>query len=390
VGPLLGPIGADLSISHAQAGLLATIPLACMGMFALSSARLLARFGGMRVMTTSLAVITVAGLLRAVAPNAAAILLLTVLFGVGVSVAGTLLPGIVKVRFPQRATETTAIYSVVLNGSAAVSAALAVPLANTLGGWRGSLAAFAVVDAVLTVVWVTLGGRDARLRSLGHHAPADPRDTERSRRSTPRPESVARDRKGRSALTRSTVMLALVFGLQATIFFGLNAWLVESYVQEGWGPAAAGVLVGLLNFSTLPATLLVAVLAGRVIGRQQYMVLGAGVVAVAAFGLATVPDAGVAWAILAGTGLGTIFPLCMAAPVFLGRDAYEVTRATSIMLGAGYLIAASAPILLGVIRDQTASYSTGLWLMFATSVALLVMCIALAFSGVQRPAFIER
>jgi CP family cyanate transporter-like MFS transporter len=361
-----------------------------MGLVALSSARLLARFGGMRVMTTSLAAITVAGLLRAVAPNAAAILFLTVLFGLGAGVAGTLLPGIVKVRFPQRATQTTAIYSVVLNGSAAVSAAISVPLAETLGGWRGSLAAFAVVDAVLTVVWVTLGGRDARLRSLGHEAPADPLEPERTRRSTPRPESAARDRKGRGALTRPTALLALVFGLQATIFFGLNAWLVETYVQEGWRPAAAGLLVGLLNFSTLPATLLVAVLAGRVISRHHYLVLGAGVVAVAALGLATVPDAGVAWALVAGTGLGTIFPLCMAETVFLGRDAYEVTRATSIMLGAGYLIAASAPILLGVIRDQTASYSTGLWLLFATAAALLVLCVALAFSGVQRPAFVER
>jgi CP family cyanate transporter-like MFS transporter len=361
IGPLLGPLGRDLGISHAEAGLLATIPVACMGLFAFGSARLMTRFGTYRVMTVCLLAISTAGLIRAIAPGATTVLLLTVVFGIGAGVAGTLLPGIVKTEFATRATQVTALYSIALNGCAALAAAVAAPIAGVTGGWRGALAVFGVWDIALTAVWATVA-RAARWRASsgatgGLPAPAG---------------------DGVPAASSGIWLLALVFGLQATVYYGLNAWLASLYKQHGWSSAGAGALVGILNFSTLPATLAVGALARRSANNLRWLVPAACAVALATLGILLVPAGGVGWAAMAGAGLGTIFPLCMAATVGFGRDAREVTRATGIMLGGGYLIAATAPLVLGAVRDRTGSFTAGIWMLFGVALILVAICTSVA------------
>jgi CP family cyanate transporter-like MFS transporter len=133
-----------------------------------------------------------------------------------------------------------------------------------------------------------------------------------------------------------------------------------------------------LNFSTVPATLAVAALARRMLNRFRYLMVAAGGLALAMLGIVLVPSGGVAWSALAGVGLGTIFPLCMAATVDFGHDAQEVTRATGIMLGGGYLIAALAPVALGALRDRTGSFTAGIWMLLGISLILLAICAFVA------------
>jgi cyanate permease len=53
-----------------------------------------------------------------------------------------------------------------------------------------------------------------------------------------------------------------------------------------------------------------------------------------------------------------------------------VTRATGVMLGGGYLIAAVAPLVLGALRDSSGSFTAGVWMLFGLSVALVFVCAA--------------
>ena len=69
VGPLIPSIRDSLHISHAVAGLLATIPVLCMGVFAPPAAFLSRRLGPRHALTAVLIVIGLAGLLRAVSPG---------------------------------------------------------------------------------------------------------------------------------------------------------------------------------------------------------------------------------------------------------------------------------------------------------------------------------
>lgn len=307
-------------------------------------------------MSAALACVCVGGGVRAFLPGAAGIILLTVLFGIGAGVAGTLLPAIVKARFASRATQVTAMYSVALNGAAALSATIAAPVAEIVGGWRGALAVFGAWDVLLTCVWAVL----ARGQTL----------------ETPRAARLAMPSPPARGGTLGPWMLALIFGLQGTVYYGLNAWLAGVYRAHGWNAASAGALVGVLNFSTLPATVAVGVLASRLGGWLRYLVLSEAVLAGAVAGIAIAPSAGFAWPALAGLALGTIFPLCMAATVELGSDPQQVTRATGVMLGGGYLIAAFAPLALGALRDSSGSFSDGVWMLFGVAVALVAVSVA--------------
>src|SRR5258707_14204479 len=92
VGPLLPSIQRDLGVSHAVAGLLGTIPVLCMGLFAPPAAFLSGRIGSRRAIGASLALIGLFGVVRVLVPDAAGIILLTVPLGIGMGLPGPLLP----------------------------------------------------------------------------------------------------------------------------------------------------------------------------------------------------------------------------------------------------------------------------------------------------------
>ena len=156
IGPLLPEIQESLDASHALVGLLGTIPVLCMGLFAPPAAYLAARVGTRAGIAWSLALIGVFGIARAVSPGAALLILLTWPVGIGMGLAGALVPVAVKERFPLRPAGPTGIYTTGIQVGSAVSAAIAVPLAAWYGGWRWSLAVFSLATCVLVGVWLVL------------------------------------------------------------------------------------------------------------------------------------------------------------------------------------------------------------------------------------------
>src|SRR5258707_8972558 len=99
VGPLLPSIQRDLGVSHAIAGLLGTIPVLCMGLFAPPAPFLSGRIGSRRAIGAALALVGTFGVARAVVPGVAGVVLLTFPLGMGMGLAGAMLPVAVKERF---------------------------------------------------------------------------------------------------------------------------------------------------------------------------------------------------------------------------------------------------------------------------------------------------
>jgi MFS transporter, CP family, cyanate transporter len=130
IGPLVPPIQADLAISHAVAGMLATIPVLCMGVFALIGPWFGRLMGAERAIAAGVGAIALFGLMRAFAPDALTILLLTFGVGLGIAVVGPLMPIVVRERVPHRAALTTGTYAGGIVLGATLAAGLAVPLAG--------------------------------------------------------------------------------------------------------------------------------------------------------------------------------------------------------------------------------------------------------------------
>ena len=357
IGPLLPEIDEDLGISHAVAGLLGTIPVLCMGLFAPPAAYLAGRLGTRAAIGACLAGIAGFGLLRAAAPGAPLVLALTFPIGVGMGLAGALMPVAVKERFAHRPAFASGCYTTGITGGAALSSGLAVPIAGALGGWRASLALFSGVTILLTIAWIAL----------------TPPARERP------PITPPRLPWGR----RVVWVLVAVFAMQSIVYYGLVSWMPDSFQERGWSAEAAGSLVGVMSIAGLPSGLLLPFLADRLGSRRQWLCLTAGALFLGTFGVATLPDAGWAWAALAGLGVGATFPLTLTLPLDMARDPADTGAVVGLMLGAGYTIAAAGPFLLGAARDLTGSFSASLWVLVVVAGGLVLAILPLSPSRLR-------
>jgi MFS transporter, CP family, cyanate transporter len=170
IGPLIPSIQADLDVSHAVAGLLATFPVLCMGLFAPPAAFLSQRFGSRHALAAALALIAVFGITRSLVPGAALVILLTIPVGMGMGLGNALMPVSVKERFADRPVFATGVYAAGINIGGTLSSATAVPLEHALGDWRDPLLVFSCVTVALFVLWLVLTHRARRRRARAARA----------------------------------------------------------------------------------------------------------------------------------------------------------------------------------------------------------------------------
>lgn len=346
IGPLLPPIESSLRISHGVAGLLPTIPVLCMGVFAPLAPAVLQRLGSRLAIGVSLVVAGAFGVLRAVIPGAAPVLLLTVPVGIGIAVGGTLLPLVVKEEHPDRPMIGTGVYTTGINVGATVSSLAAAPLA-IMFGWRTTLVVYSVISVALVVPWL-----------VRRHAAA-----------------AAPERAPLPLRVRLAWLLVAAFALQSILFYGFNAWLADAYSERGWSDTTAGALVAVMNALGLVGGIVVALTADRARSRRAVLASAAAVtVAGSALLAADVPGAW-AWAVLLGFAMGVLFTTVMALPLDAARTRAEVVATTTLMLGVGYSIAAFAPFVLGVVRDATGTFTIPLALLVADAVLLFLLTL---------------
>ena len=354
LGPLLPRIQADLGATHALVGLLTTIPILCMGLFAPLGPVIAWRVGPRRALAWCVAGIAAFGLIRAVVPGLPGVVLLTVGLGLAMGTAGALMSIVVKDRAADHPALATGAYAAGIVAGALVAAAVAVPLAIALDGWRGAVAVFGLASIGSLVGWLVL------------LPPDRPIDTAERPRLPRLP--------WRSGLAWG---LAIVFGLQSLIYYGTVSWLPDIEVERGWDEASAGSLVAVMHVVGLVAGIAVPLAADRIGSRRGQMALVAGSVLAALLGLLAVPDAAVLWAILLGIGLGGIFPLCLTLPVDVAHRPAEVGAVAALMLLGGYLISGLGPVVLGLVRDATGSFTASLFLMAVLAAALVAACLTL-------------
>jgi MFS transporter, CP family, cyanate transporter len=350
LGPLIPSVQLDLNTSHAVVGMLATIPVLCMGLFAPPAAFLSQRLGSRHALAAALALIGAFGIARAFAPGAALLILLTIPVGIGMGLGNALLPVGVKERFSDRPVFATGVYAAGINVGATLSAATAVPLTRGLGDWRDALLVFSAVTLALFVLWLVL----TRVER-GHVAA-----------SVPRPLALP----WRSSLAWRLV--GAFFFLSAT-YYGLNAWLPDVYVERGWSEGKAGALLAVLNATQIVAGFSIAWLADRMWSRRTWMAGCSALGVVSVLGVVLVPSGGFVWAFMLGATMGPLFSLTMALPLDIGRGPAEVAAYTGLMLGAGYSLSAMSPLVLGALRDASNGFGVVLWVLVGLAAALFAV-----------------
>jgi CP family cyanate transporter-like MFS transporter len=279
------------------------------------------------------------------------ILLISLVVGVGLGVAGALLPVVVREHFMDRPAFATGIYTAGLQVGASTSSAIAVPIAFAFGSWRGALIAFSVLIALFGIAWWLL-------------VPSERGRTVR----VPRPPALP--------WRRGIVWtIALLFALRSCVFQAMNAWLAAIYVEHGWSATEAGALVAVEVGIGFPTTLLISHLADRSGSRRAYLVAGSIGMIVGTGGILVLPDLGWIWAPILGIGMGVHFPITLTLPLDISDSRAEVAGATALVLGAGYLVAGSSPLLLGALRDAAGNFTPVVVVTVLLAVGALVVSL---------------
>ena len=153
MAPLLSDVSASLGLSAAKAGLLTTLPVLCLGLFAPLAPILARRFGAERVVLGI--VLTLAGgiILRS-AFGEVGLFAGSLIAGASIGIIGVLLPGIVKRDFARQAGAMTGVYTMALCLGAALAAGATVPLSHVFGDrWSMGLGFWMVPAVVAALVW---------------------------------------------------------------------------------------------------------------------------------------------------------------------------------------------------------------------------------------------
>ena len=118
-----------------------------------------------------------------------------------------------------------------------------------------------------------------------------------------------------------------------------------------------------MNGVGLITTLSVPLVADRVGTRRSQLLVSALAAVVGLLGVLLAPEAGVLWSVVLGLSLGAVFPLVLTLPIDVADRPADVGAVAALMLLGGYVLASTAPVVLGAIRDVSGSFvaSFGGW-----------------------------
>lgn len=339
LGPVMNDIAVGLNLSSAVVSFLVTIPIVCMGVFALAASPLSNRFGMERVITVSLFLIAVSTLTRSYFESSFLLFFSSFLMGIGIAIAGPLLSGYVKHHFKQRSNVGMIFYTFGISISGVLGSLSSSVLNQYLGwDWTITLEFWAAPILVISGIWAAF----YLFKSTTSIALSAPK--------AKMPWKAPR-----------AWMLVACFGLQSGLFYTNVAWLLPFLVEKGVDIFHANVLLNISIFNGLIGGFLIPVIVIRM-GLKFTSISAISIVIIAAagllFGSNNLVFLYIVVAILGCLVSSGLFAIAMLLPFSEVDDGNAVASWTAMMLFGGYCFAAFIPTLLGLLYDLTGSYET--------------------------------
>ncbi|MBA6116006.1 MFS transporter [Pseudomonas sp. NC26] len=348
MAPVLGQVSEGLGLSASQAGLLTTLPVLCLGLFAPLAPMLARRFGSERVVLGILLTLALGIVLRSTLGEAG-VFAGSVVAGASIGIIGVLLPGIVKRDFPKHAGTLTGVYTMALCLGAAMAAGATVPLAQRLGdSWALGLG-FWVIPAVLAMlVWLPQVRQRHGLHKVAYRVRGLWRDP-------------------------LAWQVTLYMGLQSSLAYIVFGWLPSILIGRGLSPTEAGLVLSGSVIVQLASSLSAPWLATRGKDQRLAIVVVMLITLAGLFGCLYAPISGLwGWAVLLGLGQGGTFALALTLIVLRSKDAHVAANLSSMAQGVGYTLASMGPFAVGLVHDLTGGWAAVGWIFAVLGVGAIV------------------
>jgi CP family cyanate transporter-like MFS transporter len=352
VGPLLDLIEGATGMDSTAASLLTTLPVAMIGLGALSIRPLRRRLGERRGILLGALLIGGACLVRAALSDTAGLIASAAVVGVGVALIQALAPVVIKRAFPARFGTVMAVYTTGIMGGAAIAAATAAGLADAVG-WAWTLAMWSLPAFAAAVVWL-IAARDPAAEEPDRTAVTE----------VIHPETPFW-KQGRAW------SLVLIMGLGTSAYTLVLAWLPPFYVDLGQARATAGYLLSGMTGAEVTAGVIVSLVIARFPDRRVPILTALVLALIGLAGLVAAPvTMAVPVVVVMGLGIGAIFPLTLILAMDQIDDPNRSGDLLAFVQGGGYIIASLSPLAAGLLRDHMADL-TGAWVLMGVGVVVL-------------------
>ncbi len=367
MAPLVTPIVRDLSMSHAEMGLvLGGWQLVYIATAAPCGA-VIDRLGPRAGLLLSAGFIALSGLLRANAVDFWTLMLAVGLFGVGGPMVSIGAPKLISLWF--RGSERGFAMGVYVTGPA-VGGIISYSLTNALlmpwfgQDWRSVLLLFAGVALACGVVWLLLSAHP-RARAV-----------ERDLQAQPRERQLAVFAK-LLALPSVQVMLVMSVGI---FFFnhGLNNWLPELLRHGGMSAAEAGIWAAVPTAVGIAGALIIPRLA---LPARRLAILAALFASAGLAALLLLTGEGAAMTVglvaqgIARSSMMTVMVLLLVELKDVGSR--YAGAASGLFFSAAEVGGVLGPLTLGAVYDATGTFSPALILLAAVMSGLLLLLLPL-------------
>ncbi|MCV9910325.1 CynX/NimT family MFS transporter [Brucella sp. HL-2] len=333
VSVLLPEIIEATGMSATAAGLLTTLPVVCLGVFAPFAPRLAQRFGAERVLLFVLIVLTIGTAIRGIG-NSASLYIGAILAGAAIATGNVLLPGVVKRDFPKTAAIMTGFYTMALCGGAAAAAGFTIPIEHMLGGsWNLALAFWAIPAALVLALWLPQALRAKH--------------------------NVAHSGFKVIGLWKDKLawQVTLFMGLQSSMAYVVFGWLAPILREQGLSATAAG---GLVSFSIMVQVVTCLAIPSIAVRQKSQSLLNAVLCISAALpliGFLYLPQ----WsfwilAAIQGIGQGGLIAAAMMVIVLRSPDSHTAAHLSGMAQCVGYTLASIGPLVVGMIHGATGSF----------------------------------
>ncbi|MDO4641031.1 MAG: MFS transporter [Neisseria sp.] len=349
LGPLMSMVQNSLHADTTIMGVIGTIPVLVFAACSPFAAPLARRFGFEEVLIGALLALGFGILLRTAGLSAAWLLMGTFLLSIGIAMGNVLVSGVIKRSLPLHVARFTALYSITMSCTAALSAAAAVPLAQRIG-WQASLNMWLIPVILALVVWITLR------RKLGHQ-----------------PVTVLSHKEQAVSVWRNKLAWAIsvMMGLQSLLYYTFSAWLPTILSDRGIGADEAGYYAMLLQIAAIPAIFCVTTFSAR-LENPRFLALSVTLLSfIGIAGIWLLPYAIALWVFCVGAGVSGTFTLCLLLFIRRTDSIAEAATLSGMAQTVGYLIAATGPVGAGWLFAQTQSWDAGLAIM---TLLMLVKC----------------